>query len=359
MDGSMKPEFKNHFTVHQAQNWCLQHQIPFFSYRLPGEREKHFGAEGEEVSSFGERFVAEPFNREEISSVSIRGDFSFADFTKDTALCEFPGRPERTAPVPERDMSREEYLKQVAGLTAVMRRGEVRKVVFSRTLTRICRGYECAPLWFEKLADRYPDAFVFLFSVPGVVTWMGATPEIFLQQGQQKVRTMALAGTRPAGTSGEWGSKEQEEQQIVADCVAEDLQEIVPGGWNVSPPFTRCAGKAEHLCTLFEREGRLTEEQLERLRNRLHPTPAVGGYPKQTALQQLKKFEKRERRFYAGYTGISRQDGTFDWFVNLRSMEIFPDAVQLHLGGGITALSDPEKEWEETELKAHTLLDVL
>ena len=45
--------------------------------------------------------------------------------------------------------------------------------------------------------------------------------------------------------------------------------------------------------------------------------------------------------------------------VNLRSMELWPDRIRLHIGGGITALSDPRKEWEETELKSRTLLDIV
>lgn len=49
----------------------------------------------------------------------------------------------------------------------------------------------------------------------------------------------------------------------------------------------------------------------------------------------------------------------FHWFVNLRSMELFPEAVRLYVGGGITALSDPLAEWEETVLKSRTLLDII
>jgi isochorismate synthase len=46
-------------------------------------------------------------------------------------------------------------------------------------------------------------------------------------------------------------------------------------------------------------------------------------------------------------------------FVNLRCMQVFPTQFALYLGGGIMADSDPSKEWEETELKSMTLLNVI
>ena len=256
-------------------------------------------------------------------------------------------------------ISWEEYESQVAAMVAALKQGQVRKMVLSRTITLQERAYEKAAVWYTALADRYPEAFVFLVFVPGKTCWLGATPEIFLRQSAAGTETMALAGTRRVGTSGAWGQKEIEEQAIVTEYMAELLETVCGEKWRRQGPFSKQAGRVEHLCTVFQHVGKLTPGLTDRVRRALHPTPAVGGVPAGSALPMIRRIEGRNRRYYAGYVGPVSGDGCWDWFVNLRSMELWPDRIRLHIGGGITALSDPRKEWEETELKSRTLLDIV
>ena len=256
-------------------------------------------------------------------------------------------------------ISWEEYESQVAAMVAALKQGQVRKMVLSRTITLQERAYEKAAVWYTALADRYPEAFVFLVFVPGKTCWLGATPEIFLRQSAAGTETMALAGTRRVGTSGAWGQKEIEEQAIVTEYMAELLETVCGEKWRRQGPFSKQAGRVEHLCTVFRHEGKLTPGLTDRVRRALHPTPAVGGVPAGSALPMIRRIEGRNRRYYAGYVGPVSGDGCWDWFVNLRCMELWPDRIRLHIGGGITALSDPRKEWEETELKSRTLLDIV
>lgn len=99
-------------------------------------------------------------------------------------------------PGQEPDISWEEYESQVAAMVATLKQGQVRKMVLSRTITLQERAYEKAAVWYTALADRYPEAFVFLVFVPGKTCWLGATPEIFLRQSAAGTETMALAGTQ-------------------------------------------------------------------------------------------------------------------------------------------------------------------
>ena len=85
----------------------------------------------------------------------------------------------------------------------------------------------------------------------------------------------------------------------------------------------------------------------------------MGGFPIREALKIICETENRERRYYAGYLGPVYGNGQFDLFVNLRSMELFRDRVELHVGGGLTALSDADSEWNETEIKSRTLLNLI
>ena len=87
----------------------------------------------------------------------------------------------------------------------------------------------------------------------------------------------------------------------------------------------------------------------------MHPTPAVCGFPKEFCKEAISEFEDHSRSFYAGYIKVET-DETIQYFVNLRCAEIFQNAALLYVGGGITADSSPEKEWQETELKAGAVL---
>lgn len=354
-------------TVFEAVALALEHRIPFYAYRLPGKPEVCFGAQlNGKVRIFDhmvweDGFVVVPFEESKaVPSLFIRAELSFCDVTMDSNIINQlkKDREEKEEMRrPEHSVTREEYQRQVTEMIAALQRREAVKMVLSRGITLETAGYRQASDWFKQMTEVYPDAFVFLVSVPGITTWMGATPETFLEQTAGYTRTMALAGTRPAGTQGEWGKKELEEQNIVTTALAALLEDR--GKWTIEGPFSRPAGKVEHLCTVFTFAIPLEGCEIDRLRHVLHPTPAVGGFPMREVLPRIRWIEGRDRRYYAGYLGPVKQDRTFHWFVNLRSMEVFRNAVHLYVGGGITALSDPEKEWEETELKSRTLLDIL
>lgn len=118
---------------------------------------------------------------------------------------------------------------------------------------------------------------------------------------------------------------------------------------------------------MFTTQGTLS--QALKLREVLDPTPAVGGYPTDTAIELINYFETHERLCYAGTINIrDTSDMGFKTFVNLRSMLIAPGNdgdyrsslhYNIYVGGGITASSNPESEWIETAEKASLMLEAL
>lgn len=357
-------------TVAEAQNLCLEQGIPFYSYRLPAETDRLLGVQLEgEVSRFDRLdetqrgFAVVPFGESaEAAPWFVREDRLFRNLLSESDAKALLAA-EKLLPHPwdggDTDVGRAEYEGQVATLVDSMRAGRLQKAVLSRTLTFRAEAYRQAAVWFDRLERRYPDAFVFLVSVPGRLCWLGATPEVFVRQSERETLTMALAGTRPASCAAEWGDKEREEQAMVARYVRQVLMSVDAEGWAEEGPFSKPAGGVEHLCTTFRRRSGLTVGQIDRLRRMLHPTPAVGGLPVGEALAMIRRVERRDRRYYAGYLGPVAEHGRVDWFVNLRCMELWRDRIRLSVGGGITAQSDPAREWEETELKSGTLLDVV
>jgi isochorismate synthase len=195
---------------------------------------------------------------------------------------------------------------------------------------------------------------VFLYEFDGNV-WIGASPETLLKVEGEKVKTMALAGSRPLGSKLEWGKKEMEEQAYVAHFVEQRLIKHC-STYKKFDQHSLIAGPLEHLCT--EYEGKLTSNSFVELLNDLHPTPAVCGIPVGAAKKMISEFEIHKRRDYTGFIGVlSKNDKQF--YVNLRSALIQEHNIYLFLGGGITKDSIPEDEWKETELKAKTLVQFL
>jgi isochorismate synthase len=250
------------------------------------------------------------------------------------------------------------YIQNLEKLIELLRSGEANKVVISRT-TVIARFSNLQLIHFyNALCKTYPNAFVYLAHIPPYGIWMGATPETLISCHEKECKTMALAGTRLAGSQDKWGDKEKEEQAIVSRFILDKLVRHQVKNLKISDPFTKKAGHVEHLCTTFDFE--LSEQSsLSALIAELHPTPAVCGFQKDESLQLISQFETHDREYYTGFLGPMNFDGKTELFVNLRCMKITPKQMILFTGGGITKDSIPEKEWEETELKARTLLSVI
>jgi len=250
------------------------------------------------------------------------------------------------------------YRVNLEKLIELLKSGEANKVVISRTtVIERLSNLQLIQL-YEALCKKYPYAFVYLAYIPPYGIWIGATPETLISCHDGECHTMALAGTRLAGSEKEWGEKEKEEQAIVSRFILESLKTQQVKNLKVSDPVTKRAGQIEHLCTTFDFE--LSEQSLLSASvTELHPTPAVCGFPKDDALQLISQFETHDREYYTGFLGPVNYHGKTDLFVNLRCMKITASKMILFAGGGITKDSIPEKEWEETELKTQTLLSVI
>ena len=121
------------------------------------------------------------------------------------------------------------------------------------------------------------------------------------------------------------------------------------------------AGNLMHLRTDFTVDMEATDfPQLGTIMlELLHPTSAVCGMPRAQAKAFLDEQEKLDRQFFAGFLGpVNIQDET-SLFVNLRCMQLLEKQVVLYAGAGITADSDPDREWQETEDKIATLTTLL
>ncbi len=333
----------------QAVERAINHRIHFFCYRLPGQEKLNFGAQIiEQHTPIG--FYIQPFCEDKNTPPCyISAQFDAVKFLK-IPLSSLPRTNCRLVMAETTEKST--YLQQANQCIEDLRAGKFSKIVLSRT---ICNEYAIIS-WrkvFQNLLDKNPDAFVFIFHAEDAGFWIGASPEKYLTYKLNKVSTMALAGTRLAGTLSDWGEKEINEQKIVADYISETFDKV---GMNYtkSELYTRNAGTVEHLCNDFE--GIVSSPtQVDKLRNYLHPTPAIAGVPCKDAVKYIRDIEKHNRRYYGGFIGPVDAWGNFDFYVNLRSLEFDSERYCIYVGGGLTQDSDAEKEWTETVNKAKTL----
>lgn len=250
------------------------------------------------------------------------------------------------------ELKKNEYLRK-AELFIEACTKDVRKVILSRIKKhRVIKGDIFQT--YINLCKKYNHSFNYLFNIPNECSWMGATPEILIEGSTEKYTTVALAGSKGLDTIN-WKEKELDEQQFVTNYIKEKLESASINHQFNSTPETVTAGNIAHLKTTFNIQ---TNKKPLELANLLHPTPAICGLPQKEAQDYILKNEGYNREFYTGFLGLVNNSKS-NLFVNLRCMQLFKDEYWIYVGGGITTNSNPINEWEETELKAQTLLNIL
>lgn len=369
----MDRENRQVLPVKEIIRLCMNRNVSFFAYRLPGEYSVTIGIQTSRhrypVDFSDEKqfpgFVFSPFVKDEactgrfIRADILLSDFSVGSFSLTKLQEMIPSFLPESASVGGRDAvePREHYLQTVRQLVSRIQTTELKKAVYARQIESPGCEKEIYCSVFKALLEKFPDAFVSLVHLPGEETWMGASPELLLSNIPDKgFKTIALAGTKPVKKE-TWGKKEIEEQEMVRLYVERVLadQQITAVQ---SERYTRTAGNVSHLCTSFFSETALPFSRLDEVVPALHPTPAVCGLPKEEALQLILESEPFDRRYYAGYLGPVSSEGV-RLFVNLRCFRLDAAKTVVYVGGGITQDSNPVEEWNETCLKAQRLLDII
>ncbi len=280
--------------------------------------------------------------------------FVVTSFLKDAVFVFREGESEvaGSEPIHPVILDHEDYL-----LTAEKMIGQLQLQGGKAILSRVKKAImECSQEdFFEALCAAYPQAFVYLISSQNFGCWIGATPETLLKRSENRAETMALAGTQKTSENRDWTEKEFEEHAFVADFIEERTRFLGVSSIDRAARETTVSGPVKHLLTRFSFQ--LPEVKEWEWVQELHPTPAVSGWPRDMAVDLIRLLETHDRSLYTGVIGVI--DEETDLYVNLRCAQIIDNEIFLYLGGGYTKDSVPEDEWQETENKAKTLLNVL
>ncbi len=337
--------------ISKAINLSLDCGIPFYAFLFPGESTVRFGAQTDKQFQSSTGFRIFPF-------IPTANYPERVIYNQLSALDIIGLNPTNRTPLPtieQKSTSHTDYIASIQKILSEINRGEADKVVMSRIIVEQYNNIDWGN-FFLNLVAKYPSAFSYIAFTPETGAWIGASPETLGIFSDSSFQTMALAGTRKVGTAGDWDKKDVSEQDYVVSYIAK-LFEDANLQYSISPKFSKQAGFVEHLCNMFSVE-KCNIKTASALVSRLHPTPALAGFPKCQALSLITSTEHHLREYYGGYVGPFT-NLAFNYYVNLRCMKFDNRQVEIFVGGGIIKESIPEKEWNETEVKSHTLKTAL
>lgn len=356
--------------LHKALAHCIDNRLTFAAFRTPGQPVQLWAqrtpdletVDGTLLLELNQVFLVAPFDldREKVPFIRADIELMFPEIDPDiSTLEECEGAPEKEQGIGTAT-PKAEFIDSVNAAKQACKSRTISKAVISRVMD-VTLGADQLPELFVRGINASEETFVAMAHTPEHGLWMGASPERLVHEHLDHVRVDAIAATRPIEAipdrMSNWGAKELDEQGQVAchvhsTFVRGDMRNIVVRG-----PEVMQAGPVAHLRTVLEAD--LGETLLGDLILELHPTPAVCGAPVDAARAFIKAHERHERALYAGFWGPWNAEGPTELFVNLRCLRYRSGNAQLHVGAGITAGSDAEMEWTETEHKAETLLRLM
>ncbi|MDA1353586.1 MAG: isochorismate synthase [bacterium] len=253
----------------------------------------------------------------------------------------------------------ETWRSNVESVTSRIRAGKLNKLVLSRRSDFVFERPVCPYFLLSRLQEADSNAFHFCMANGGGAAFIGGTPERLFSVDDGALLTEALAGTRRRGKTPEeddalahalvTSEKDVSEHQYVADYLMDCLGQLCSDYSAAEERRLLKLPMIQHLLMRFSGGLRPNVGVLDVLAA-LHPTPAVGGVPREVALEMLPEFESFERGWFAGPVGwVSKH--ACEFVVAIRSGLVSGDNVTLYSGAGIVADSDATEEWHEVENK--------
>ncbi len=246
-----------------------------------------------------------------------------------------------------------------------MATGTMDKVVLARAQSyRAADGTQFDPASTAMaLRERQSESTTFLVQRSDGQAFLGSTPEILVRLDGQAVQTVAMAGTRKRGEGEETEAlgeallaspKDRHEQALVTEALRTALAPVVTDLQVPAQPEVVQLTDVQHLRTRIC--GHLNgETDIFDLLQRLHPTPAVGGLPRQEALTWLDDHEALDRGWYAGPIGWINRSGDGEFVVAIRSALMTDSEAAAFAGCGVVMHSNPRDEWDESVVKLQTV----
>lgn len=258
----------------------------------------------------------------------------------------------------------DQWSQSVEDSVSAMEREEFDKVVLARKYTQFYESKLDHSQYITKYIAHKGNNFIYLLNFAPDKSFISISPESLLKIERDRLNIDVIAGTRSLGdnetenltlaTELQNDAKEIHEHEIVTNEIEKSMLKHCNQYELVFSKNILKQKHVQHLYSLFE--GALKYDfQIENLINDLHPTPAVGGTPKQKALEIIRENEPFARGLYAAPCGVISKDYS-ELLVAIRSVLIEKDSVNIFAGAGIVKGSRSNYEWKETTRKMRNFL---
>ena len=258
--------------------------------------------------------------------------------------------------LPDSTLARRAWRARVEAALRTIAEGEIDKLVLSRTLRLSLPGRMLCGALLRRLLHHHGESTIYAIGTSRGF-FCGATPERLVALRNDEVHTDALAGTAWAGTSLAV-EKNFREQRLVVESIRRALAPLCSTINVPETPEVMRLRDLQHLHTPIV--GRTHPGVgLFDLLSRLHPTPAVGGWPRRAACDWLRRHDEQRPGWYAGGFGWIDRSGNGEVAVALRCGLLAAGCMELSAGAGIVTGSNADAEYEETDIKLQTMLAAL
>lgn len=258
------------------------------------------------------------------------------------------------------------WIKTVEKTRDDIKKHELEKVVLAREMRLFSNEPFSPEATLERLLDEQAFSYVFAFENDGDC-FIGATPERLAKREHNTVLFTCLAGSMKRGSTEqedhELGRyllndhKNRHEHQLVVDMIAEIAESMCH---DVNVPDGPTLFKSRHIQHLFTPiTAKANDYSLLSIIEALHPTPALGGFPKEAGIEKIRDTEELDRGWYAAPIGWLDYQGNGEFAAAIRSALLQGKEASLFAGVGLVADSDPMSEYEETLIKFKPMLSAL
>lgn len=294
-------------------------------------------------------------------------DRIFQNLEKERKLLMKSGKNQHSARIhsfTEKEVEVDNWIESIGNVISHINEGKLEKAVLARELKLLSdEDFDIRSILFY-LQQHQPTSYLFAME-SGSSTFIGATPERLIKKEQQSVLSTCLAGSIKRGKTYEEDKKLElellhdvknlEEHQFVVQMISQELKQVCQELTTASEPTIFKAKDIQHLYTPIT--GKVKEGvHLLSLVKQLHPTPALGGFPQEKAMVEIREQELLDRGWYAGPIGWIDGQGNGEFAVAIRSGLVKQKQASLFAGCGIVGKSEPVKEYEETQIKFKPML---
>jgi para-aminobenzoate synthetase component 1 len=291
-------------------------------------------------------------------TTTFEGEYSFARFS-DISQSDFPKPASAWNPLEghwKTSLDKNEFCKYVETIRKAISEGIVYQVNACRELSITCEGQNLDELFYEILR-RNPAPYAAYLKLPELEI-ASASPEKFMTRRGHLITTSPIKGTQVLSEKN-FGSKDQAENIMIVDLMRNDFGRICEAGSVRVSALLRSEDHPGLRHLVSDVEGELPPSiSWEQIFQALLPPGSVSGTPKSSALHLIAENEPTLRSLYCGTIGWVHGDQA-EFSVAIRTFFKEKDEIlRFGTGAGITWASDAEEEWEETQLKARTLLSI-